>query len=221
MYALRAGEDVSELPQGLSSRSKKEWVEALASFDGDPLTPRQAFKLTMSVAGMEDDGFVGWDDYLAGRVTVDELMFLSELPDWVLFMVNDHWLQRFRQTFLALGKRIDQGEGPYPRCMAEKVALWLMLQAAEDQDDDLERGMLSDDDDLGAALPHHGDAEADWDEVAERLFDEDFDFRFIWLDNFTRLMFGNQDVALEMAIDIDATACHPFRWWERHATTAG
>ncbi len=131
LRALRAGEDVGMPPTMVRSRADHEWLAAFAAFDGGPLTRRQAFKLAMSVAGMDDDGFVGWDDYLAGRSTVDDLMFLSALPDWVLFMVNTHWLLRFRQTFLRLAERIDDGKVPYPRCLADKVALWLMVLSAE------------------------------------------------------------------------------------------
>jgi hypothetical protein len=77
--------------------------------------------------------------------------------------------------------------------------------------------MLGDDDELSAALPSHGEVEDDWDEVADKLSTRNS----TWLDNFTRLVFGRDTAALEPVIDIDATTCHPFCWWEPNSSTAG
>src|SRR4051794_8124082 len=76
--------------------------------------PRQAFKIVMALADMEDDAYVGWDDYLAGRRSVDDLPMLSSLPDWVLFVVNTVWLQRFREVFTDIRDRLEKGGVPYP-----------------------------------------------------------------------------------------------------------
>lgn len=209
---LRAGESV---PQTEGPRPRaSEWVSTIArSFTGDPLTPRQAYKLGMATAGMEDDAFGGWDDFLEGRCTAGDLWLVSELPDWVLFMVNTFWLQRFREVFVEIGRRVERGEVPYPRCVAERVALSIVLDAARETDDDVEQDMIKGNPANAAVLKHHGDVEDDWEEVEEALFDEDFDFKSIWLPNFTRAIFGDPTLLVER-LGMDVGALHPFRWWE-------
>lgn len=207
---VRAGEEPPPLldtpqPQGswLAERIGR-------SFTGDPLTPRQAFKITMATAGMDDDTFVQWDDYLQGLCGVDDLWMLSELPDWVLFIVNNVWLHRFRQAIIGVGAQIDQGQVPYPRCMAERVALAIVLNHAQQRDSDIESEMIEGDPDTAAALPRHDDGEDDWEHVEAALYGDDLDFKMIWLPNFTRSIFG--------APDSPYSAWHPHRWWETGAS---
>lgn len=209
LAALLAGEQMP-VP-GVRVPPDEHWIDALEAFTGDPLTPRQAYHLTLSVAGMEDDGFVGWDDYLQGKNTIDDLMMLPELPDWVLFMVNTVWLQRFRQVFVNLGRRIDRGEPPYPRCMAERVALWIMFKSAQETEDDIEADIVTPD--IRARLPLLDDEREDWERTEDQLFGEDYDFQFIWLPNFTRSLFGHP-VELSKQFGVDLGTFHPFRWWE-------
>lgn len=206
---LRAGEEppLFDVPRPRESA----WLERIAhSFTGDPLTPRQAFKIAMSTAGMDDDAFVQWDDYLRGRCGVDELWLICELPDWVLFIVNNLWLQRFREAIIDIGGRIEQGELPRTRCIAERVALCIVLDHAEHVSSDIDSESIEDDPDTAALFPHRGDVEDDWEGVAEALLDGDLDARMIWLPNFTRTVFGSPDGPY--------SAWHPFRWWETGAT---
>ncbi len=168
----------------------------------------------MAVAGLEDDAFVQWDDYLTGRCTADDLPFASPLPDWVLFTVNTIWLQRFRQTFVQIGERITCGETPYPRCMAERVALWITLSWVQEEGGDIASEMLDDDEETAEALPEKADLDDDWERVEDGLFDDDFDFKIIWLDNFTKVIFGDSTAAFSGHFGIDAASYHPFRWWE-------
>ncbi|MGI5501335.1 helix-turn-helix domain-containing protein [Lentzea sp. CA-135723] len=204
---LKAGGEPPPLTNNAHARIS-DWIKRIASsFDGDPLTPRQAFKITMCTAGMEDDAFVQWDDYMKGDCGVDDLWMLSELPDWVLFIANNVWLQRFRTTIEKIGRRIDSGEVPYPRCMAEQVALAIVLDHVLARDADLEEDMIQDDDETSALLGHHGDIEDDWEQVEEALFDGDLDFKMIWMPDFTRMIYGS--------IDSPYLAWHPHRWWEQ------
>src|SRR5262249_3942784 len=123
LIRLIGGNDVPDVD---SSRHRdNEWIRAIcASFTGNPVSARQSYKIAMAVAGMDDDDdFVGWSDYLAGRSTVDDLALVNELPDWVLFIANNVWLQRFRGALVAIGEKVERGSPLEPTCMAERVAL--------------------------------------------------------------------------------------------------
>ncbi|MTD59093.1 helix-turn-helix domain-containing protein [Amycolatopsis sp. RM579] len=210
--ALRAGETVEAL--GGHQHVNKDWLLTYGkSFKGDPLTPRQAFKLSMSVAGLEDDAFFGLDEYLQGKVSVKELFFVDQLPDWVLFMVNAHWVDCFRNVLVDLGRRLGRGEVPYPRSMVERVALELMFDSAK-EGGDVADDMLEADDDVRAALPSFGENDEDWEDAREQLFGGDFDFQMIWLPNFTRMLFGDSRESVSIQLGVDLDSFHPIRWWE-------
>lgn len=207
--ALIAGEEAGAL--SASDDSIRRWLETLgtAFADGGPLTPRQAFKLSWTVAGFEDDGDFGWNDYLQGRLTVDDLQLLSELPDWVLFIANNVWLQRFRDTCRSIGDRIDRGQVPYPRCLAERAALWLMINSAEEQSSDVDE-VIDDDDEKQPLLPANDERDEDWETLRDDLFNGDLDFELIWYQDATRLVFSS---------GAETTGFHPFRWWESDGVT--
>ncbi|WP_431873200.1 helix-turn-helix domain-containing protein [Amycolatopsis sacchari] len=210
--ALRAGGTSEAI--GEHQQVGKGWLSTYGkSFKGDPLTPRQAFKLSMSVAGLEDDAFFGLDEYLQGKVGVNDLIFVNQLPDWVLFMVNGHWVDCFRDVLVDLGGRLDRGEVPYPRSMAERVALELMFDSAEEGAGSAD-DMLEYDDDVRSVLPSFGEQDEDWENAREQLFGGDFDFQMIWLPNFTRMLFGDSREAVSGQLGVELSSYHPIRWWE-------
>ncbi|WP_162907836.1 helix-turn-helix domain-containing protein [Allorhizocola rhizosphaerae] len=216
LKALAAGE---ELPApGLSHQIMGEWFAAAAGwFTGDPMTPRQAFHLSMATAGLEDDAFIGWDDYLLGKSTVSDLLVLSELPDWVLFTVNNHWLQRFREVLLEIGEQLEAGQVPLPRCMADRVALSLLIRHAREAQHDVEEMHIDGDPAVAAALPFMSEEQEDWDALAEALFGGDFDMEMIWLPNFTRALYGDPD-GFSAQAGVNISEFHPHRWFETTIT---
>lgn len=218
--------------RGRPDSNTDAWIQTLArSFHGAPLTPRQAFCLAMTTDGHEDDAYLGWDDFLQGRTTVDTLGMLAGLPDWVLFMVNSVWLDRFRNVLVDLGDRVTEGETPSPSCFAESVALFLMLQEARRLVDQGYFDDLYGDDHVASSLPHL-DRWSDEDEgvasatpdVGERThisgcqcdeldgdawgeLEDDlrvFEAGAIWYPHVTRGL--NTEPGLG--------TMHPFRWWE-------
>ncbi|MFJ9778120.1 hypothetical protein ACIRSS_00970 [Amycolatopsis sp. NPDC101161] len=98
--------------------------------------------------------------------------------------------------------------------MAEQVALWITLLWAHDRSDDITADMIDDDEEVAEALPEVPDLDDDWEKAEDGLFDDDFDFKIIWLKNFTKVIFGESTAAFSSRFGVDATSYHPFRWWE-------
>ncbi|WP_072688404.1 helix-turn-helix domain-containing protein [Rhodococcus marinonascens] len=208
---LQVGREVpiSTTPQSVEAG----WIQRIAtSFDGDPITSRQAFKIAIASSGMEDDSVSGWDDYLAGRCAVDDLHLINRLPDWVLFTVNSHWLNRFRATFVNIGDKICRGEVPHPHCVAERVALWIAFQEARDCSDEIDHDMIDGEGGCSAILPADPEFDDAWDSAEEALF-TNLDFELMWLNHFTQLISGDSGQLAGEPTGLGKL--HPFRWWEQ------
>lgn len=207
---LRAGREVSD---SSTHRHDDEWVRQIAkSFNGFPLSPRQAYKIAIASSGMEDDSVSGWDDYLAGQLAVSELHLLNRLPDGVLFIVNAHWLNRFRALFVAIGDQICRGEVPHARCVAERVALWIAFQEARNCSEDIDDDIIDGNAACSAILPELPEFDEAWDAAEEALF-VNLDFEFVWSNRFTQIIFGDSSRGDGQQTGLDRL--HPFRWFER------
>ncbi|HEX4221841.1 MAG TPA: hypothetical protein VHZ97_05735 [Pseudonocardiaceae bacterium] len=139
-----------------------------------------------------------------GHYVPDDAWPLSELPDWVLFMANPRWRQRFLMLFGEIGARAGCGETSRPRCFAESVALWIALARA--------RWIA---DDVGVPLGP-GDVGEDWDQLWKSAFGDDLGFRFIWHRDATDKMLAfiaGRDVAASDPV----SQWHPYRWWDSYA----
>lgn len=154
------------------------------------LTPRQACCLRLACDAVPDV-------YASpeGRYAPDDAWPLSELPDWVLFMVNLRWRQRFLMLFGDIGARVARGVTPHPRCFAECVVLWIALSRARWIADDVA------DDDEG------------WDQLRDLMFGDDLDFRLIWHQNATNKILPCI-AGHPIPPDDPASRWHPYRWWD-------
>lgn len=206
---LRTGDGVDHLPM---PRAMREWLSSFGeNFDRDPFTPRQAYKLVMVTIGLEDDDL--WRDYLKGECTITEIPVLRGLPDWVLFTVSAHWLRKFRSVILRIADEIEGGSVPYPECIADHVALRLLVREAKKRSSDFDELIEVEDPD-GSILPTDPDLEQYWGFVDAALFNDHFALERIWDADFTKLTFGNPSALLDPDEGVTVGEVHPFRWWE-------
>jgi hypothetical protein len=190
------------------------WLTVIASSfrSGDPLSPKQACCLRVSVALVPKDAWTQWGEYVLGGEEYGDIWPLSELPEWVRLMVTPTWLRHFLRVFVDIGHRIDDGGIPYPHTMAERVALWIALRQARKIGPALNGSMVYDA--LNALLDQKPPAEADknWNRAQVRLFDGDFDFLRIWRAEFDRIGFGAGSEACFAAPEL--RRFHPCYWWD-------
>ncbi|MDJ0106093.1 helix-turn-helix domain-containing protein [Rhodococcus sp. 66b] len=212
---LRAGREVSD--STTYGHDDDEWVHLIAkSFNGFPMTSRQAYKISTTVVWLRDDQVSGWDDYLSGRHTVSKVLLLNQLPDWVLFMVNSHWLEKFKALFVEIGDQIDRGEVPGRRCVAERVALRIALHVAAKEDEELADEIGDDliDDDHDRLVPPNLEIGENWQQSEDALLGFADDIECMWDEGFTRVMLGADGPKFSAEKGFDIGRFHPLRWWE-------
>lgn len=187
-------------------KSSKDRIQKYnRSFRGDSLTPLQAHFLGMGPREAQFSEEYEWKDLLKGETTADRVGPFSQLPDWVLFSVNNVWLSRFRDTYIGIERRLDAGQVPYPRCVAEEVALWIALDEATELMEDALKHAEGDYADLLREFDSYGQRDHDWD--VDALF-QDLDFQEIW-----RTSSPYNHLAVTNAYGIDPSDYHPFNWW--------
>lgn len=210
LQTLRSGQTVDRI--AMEASSGDEWFSSLANFAGSPWsTPRLAFKLVTAPAHLADDYL--WKESLDSGLQVGNFRLLQDLPDWVLFMVNDYWLDKFRSSILQMVDLIQGGDSPALECVAEEVALWLLLKEVRENNSDFE-DLLAETDPDGSILPINADREEDWDGFEESLFDGDLAFTTIWDDNFPGRVLADPGIVVDAETGLTAGELHPFRWWE-------
>jgi transcriptional regulator with XRE-family HTH domain len=172
-----------------------------ANFDGDPLSPRMAASLAID-AEMRVDFWdsVERDSLMKGEIAPWEVFLLDGEPLSLLSRVNLVWFERLARTWIELRRRLDEGEVPYPRNLAEEVVLWQAIAAAED--DWADEGERWEEDPWNA---YRAEPQADGDfEILREILFEDTDFLLIWSE---REPLAGYAEALRMVTD-------PFSWWE-------
>lgn len=192
-----------------------EWLTVIAdSFrGGDPITPKQACCLRVAAGLAPNDAGAQWDEQAFGAAGPGDVWPLAELPEWVLHMVNPVWLHHFLQLFTDIGDRIDDGRVPYPRTMAERVALWIMLRQARKVGATLDGSLVYDTLDGLLTRKRTSGADLDWDRAQSKLFGGDFDFLRIWRDELNRIGFGVDDENANLAGPL-LRCFHPYFWWD-------
>ncbi|UJC79253.1 XRE family transcriptional regulator [Rhodococcus erythropolis] len=216
---LQAGREAGE-PSRLGA-DLNTWLEQIAkSFTGIPLTARQAFKIAISSSGMEDDDVNGWNDYVAGQSTISQVSLLRLLPDWVLFTVNTHWLERFKDCFIAIGDQIARGNVPHTHCVAERVALQIALWEALERSDEIDDEML-DESGYGTILEPNLEHGEEWDSVEGELLGGHDNVALMWGDGFTEVVFGGGGPEFSEQTGINLGRFLPVRWWERDSEVDG
>lgn len=210
LQALRSGQVMDGIE--METPWPGEWMASFADFEGDPcLTPRQAYKLVMATAPLTDDFM--WKELLNGELRIREFRVLRFLPDWVLFMVNDHWLDKLRSSIVGIADVIEAGDMPYPECVADKVAIWLLIKEVRENSPD-DDALLVDLDPDGSILPIDADREEYWGSFEATLFNEDLAFTKVWDADFPGLVLGDPTAVVDAEEGLTAGELHPFRWWE-------
>lgn len=202
-WLLSSPESADDIPiVKFAPPSTEGWVQRFNDAFGSPLTPRQAYVLSAQ-AGFYADRATGFDEILAGEATADEVDPYSRLPLQVLFTVNHVWLNRFRSTFDAIADRLDKGKVPYPRCVAEEVALHFLIEDARETYEDIEYGGSFE------KLDDYGSTDRDWDVLFDVLY-QDSDYEVMWQSDLGWM--SNADVAAMLRVSPDDY--HPFNWWK-------
>lgn len=149
--------------------------------DDQPLTPRLAAQLATTAD-------IAWDvwnsiereEVSTGRTVIWENSLLSGASLAFYQQVNVVWLERLARTYRELRDRLDAGEVPYPRHMADEVVLWQVLSDIED--------MYAEDD--WKEFDAYPEANCSTDMLQDILF-EDTDFLWVFDDDFQGVLDPN------------------------------
>ena len=198
--------DVTTLPEVTRAHASEDWLAKLnESFDGYPMTPRQALAIESAARTFSDEEGFTWEDLAAGRLRLTQAAPFCLLPADVLLDTNDAWRSRLLDTFADIAERISAGRVPWPRCVAEEVALYLSITEA--QEVPLEENFGPE---TVAQLDDHG-ADDDLDGPLEHLF-QDHDFLAMWEDDSWL-----EDPTVTEAMGVNPDSYHPRNWWKRFA----
>jgi hypothetical protein len=181
-----------------------------------PLTPKQACCLRVAAELVPKQSRAQWDGYVAGRAETGDFWPLAELPEWVRFMISPMWLHYFLDVFVDIGDRIDDGLAPYPRTMAERVALWIALRQARKVGPALKGSIVYDalNGLIGTKTPARS-TDRNWNRAQVKLFGGDFDFLRIWSAEFDHVgIVGG--LAHSDPVGLRLRRFHPYYWWDTY-----
>lgn len=196
-----------------------QWLEVIAQRfrGGDPLTPQQACCLRVVSGLVPEESSPQWVRYAAGHAGLDEIWPLVEVPEWVLLMVGHGWLRRFLDAVADIGHRIDDGLVPYPRTMAERVALWIALRQARKVGPVLKATIVFDTLKDLAGPGRRGIGAREWNRAQLKLFGGDFEFLKIWSDDVNLSAIDGGALALGPNVESGGPTLrrfHPRYWWD-------
>lgn len=137
---LRSGQKaVSDFPLKVSKTNDDDaarYNKAFARTDDDddqPLTPRMAAQLaTTADLAWEAWTSVEREEIATGHEFIWDNSLLPGASLAFYQQINLVWLERLARTYCELRDRLDAGEVPYPRHMADEIVLWQALSNTED-----------------------------------------------------------------------------------------